>query len=280
MRQTHAYIELARPVNVLIAAASVLVGALVAGPAHFSLRIPLACLVAALITGGANAINDVYDLEIDRINKPGRPLPSGRVNSLQGFLYGSCLLVLGMVASSLLGLSGVIIALVASFLLVVYSAWLKRSLLLGNLTVALVSALAFLYGGIAVRQVSQALVPAVFAFLFHLGREILKDAQDEEGDKIFAARTLPVVIGVPGALRWMSLVFGLLILATVFPYLVGLYSLAYLMVAILGVDLPLVYVIFSSQRNLSHGHLGRMSLLLKVAMGLGLVALLLGRWGS
>ena len=144
--------------------------------------------------------------------------------------------------------------------------------------VVLVSGLAFLYGGIATGRPGPALVPACFAFLFHLGREILKDAQDEVGDRAAGARTLPAVVGVPGALRWAGLVFSILIAATPIPHLVGHYSLAYLIIVVFGVDFPLLYVIFSSQRNSSPDHLGRLSLLLKVDMWVGLVAILAGIW--
>jgi geranylgeranylglycerol-phosphate geranylgeranyltransferase len=276
MRPTNPYLELIRPLNVVIAALSVFVGALVSAPLRWDFRILLACLVAALITGGANVLNDVFDVDIDRVNKPRRPLPSGRVHKAQAAVFSAVLLVMGVAISPYLGLWGFFIALLAAFLMIFYSARLKRTLLLGNLTVALVAALAFLYGGIAVRRPIEALVPAGFAFLFHLGREILKDAQDYEGDRAAGARTLPAVSGVPNAIRWAGLVFSLLVLASPVPFLVGHYSLAYLIVVVLGVDFPLLYVIFSSNRNPSSGHLGQLSFLLKLDMWVGLVAILVG----
>lgn len=273
-----AYVELARPLNILIAAFAVLVGALASGPSFPGLPLLLACLVAALITGGANAINDVYDLEIDKVNKPRRPLPSGRLNRAQAAAFGAVLLAMGVAISPFLGLWGLAIALAVVLLLVGYSARLKGTPLWGNLTVALAAGLAFLYGGIAVGRPWPALIPAGFAFLFHLGREILKDSQDVAGDRAAGARTLPTRMGVSLALRWACLVFALLILTTPLPYLVGRYPLTYLVIVVLGVDLPLVYVILSSQRDRSPGHLGRLSLLLKLDMWVGLVAILVGAW--
>ena len=278
MRRVIAYLQLSRPLNVVIAAGSVLVGALTSGLLRPDLPVLLACLVAGLITGGANAINDVFDVQIDRVNKPGRPLPSGRLTRSQATAFSVILMVLGVAISPALGLWGFLIAILVALLLVAYSAWLKRMPLWGNLAVALAAGLAFLYGGIAVARPAPALIPAGFAFLFHLGREILKDAEDVAGDRTAGARTLPTRVGVPAALRWAGLVFSILIAATPIPHLVGHYSLIYLVVVVFGVDFPLLYVIFSSQRNSSPDHLGRLSLLLKVDMWVGLAAILAGVW--
>lgn len=278
MRRIGSYLELIRLLNVLIAAVSVLVGALASGVFPARLPVLLACLVAALITGGANAVNDVYDLQIDRINKPRRPLPSGRLSRIQAIRLAVVMMVLGVGLSPSLGPWGFFIALAVALLLVAYSARLKRTPLWGNLAVALACGLAFLYGGIAVGRSGPSLIPAGFAFLFHLGREILKDVQDEVGDRVAGARTLPAVVGIPAALRWTGLVFSLLIAMTPIPHLIGYYSLAYMIIVLLGVDIPLIYVIFSSQRRPTPGHLGRLSLLLKLDMWMGLVAILAGVW--
>lgn len=278
MGRTVAYLELARPQNVLIASGSVLVGALAAGFWPSGPSTLLACLAAGLITAGANAVNDVFDVQIDRVNKPRRPLPSGRLISAQAMRFSFLMAVAGLALSSLLGLWGFVIALSVTLLLLAYSSRLKRIPMWGNLAVSLAAGLAFIYGGIAVGRPGPALIPAGFAFLFHLGREILKDAQDVAGDRAAGARTLPAVVSVPGALRWAGLIFVLLVLATPLPFLVGHYSLAYLIIVVLGVDLPLVWVILSALRDHSPDRLGRLSLLLKLDMWVGLVAIMAGVW--
>ncbi|MCK4596386.1 UbiA family prenyltransferase, partial [bacterium] len=117
MRRVIAYLQLSRPLNVVIAAGSVLVGALASGLLRPDLPILLACLVAGLITGGANAINDVFDVQIDRVNKPGRPLPSGRLTRSQATAFSVILMVLGVAISPYLGLWGLLIALLVVVLL-------------------------------------------------------------------------------------------------------------------------------------------------------------------
>jgi geranylgeranylglycerol-phosphate geranylgeranyltransferase len=278
MKSFMVYLELARPLNVVIAAVSVLVGALSAGVWPVDGTILLACLVAALVTAGANAVNDLYDVDIDRVNKPHRPLPSGRLNKGQAIGLAAVLTIAGLAVSPALGPWGFLIALLVVLLLVAYSARLKRTVLWGNLAVALAAALAFVYGGLAVGRIGPALIPAGFAFLFHLGREILKDAQDVAGDRAGGARTLPAVAGVGEALGWTSLVFILLIMVMPLPFVTGYYSFWYIIIVVLGVDLPLIHVILSSRRYQSPDHLGSLSLLLKLDMWVGLAAIMVGVW--
>jgi len=277
MRRLIAYLQLIRPVNVVIAAGAVLVGALSCG-LRPGASVWLACLVAGLITAGGNAINDVYDLEIDRINRPRRPLPSGRTSPRTAAILGAILLLIGVGISTSLGRWGFLIALLVALLLVAYSARLKRTVLWGNLAVSLAAGLAFIYGGVAAGYPVPSLIPAGFACLFHLGREILKDAQDVAGDRAEGARTLAAVAGVREALSWAGLFFILLIAASPVPFLAGRYSFLYLIVVVFGVDLPLVGVILSWRRDQSPEYLDRLSLLLKVIMCVGLAAILTGVW--
>jgi geranylgeranylglycerol-phosphate geranylgeranyltransferase len=272
-----AYIRLIRPVNVLIAAGAVLVGALSSGFGPGG-SVWLACVVAGLITAGGNVINDVCDVEIDRINKPRRPLPSGRVGRRSAAALGVILLLPGVGLSAALGWPGCVVALLVALLLVAYSARLKGTVLWGNLAVSLAAGLAFVYGGLAAGRPVPALIPAAFAFLFHLGREILKDAQDVTGDRAGGARTLPAVAGVREALGWAGLFFILLIAASPVPFLAGWYSLPYVIVVVAGVDLPLIGVMISWRRDRSPGHLDRLSLVLKLIMCAGLAAILAGVW--
>jgi geranylgeranylglycerol-phosphate geranylgeranyltransferase len=278
MARLSAYLQLARPLNVVIAAGSVLVGALAAGVWAFSPAVLWAMIVAALITAGANAMNDLFDLDIDRINKPHRPLPAGRLSGSQARGFSIVVMVVGLGLSVLLGLWGMIVAWTVTILLVAYSARLKRTPLWGNLAVALAAGLAFVYGGLAAGRIGPALIPAGFAFLFHLGREILKDAEDVAGDRAAGARTLATQVGIATALKWAGFVFVLLILATPLPFVMGGYSLAYLIIVILGVDVSLVWVIVSSLRNQGPVNLGRLSFLLKLDMWVGLAAIMMGVW--
>jgi len=272
------YLKLTRPQNNLITAMSVLVGAAISGDIESWGGVFFACLSAFFISAGGNSINDFFDLEIDRINKPYRPLPKGEISPFSALRFSISLFLLGIILSFWVKPLSILVALVACGLLIIYSPLLKKRFLWGNLTVSLVSALAFFYGGIATDDFRLSLIPAAFALLFHLGREILKDVEDLKGDSSSGASTLPITLGVDFSLIICTLVFLSLIVLTVFPYIFHIFSFLYLLLVILGVDMVLGYVIWSMWHNPSFSNLHRLSNLLKMDMLLGLVAIYVGKF--
>ncbi len=119
------------------------------------------------------------------------------------------------------------------------------------------------------------MVPALFAFLIHLAREVLKDVEDLDGDRLAGAETLAVRVGRYRALSIvMYLLFGLVAL-TPLPYLFGYYGEAYMRTACL-VAAALIGVISSLHRNPFRTNLARMSSTLKGVMVLGILAIYLG----
>ena len=272
------YLKLTRPQNNLITAISVLVGAAVSTAVESWDKVFFACLSAFFISAGGNSINDFFDLEIDRINKPYRPLPRGEVSPSSALRFSISLFLLGILLSFWIRPVSVLLAFVTCGLLVAYSSFLKRELLWGNLIISLVCGLAFIYGGIATGDFRLSLIPAAFASLFHLGREILKDVEDLKGDALSGASTLPIKLGVNFSLGFCSLVFTLLIVLTVFPYIFHIFSFLYLVLVILGVDLVIAYVIWSMWHNPSSSNLHRLSNILKADMVLGLAAILSGKF--
>ncbi len=205
-------VRLVRPLNVVMFFAGVaLGGVLAAGLDAFAganaARIGLAVGSAALIGAGGNAINDVFDVEIDRINRPGRPLPSGDVSPAAARTLWATCSALGVGLSAFLSAWHLGIAAGSVGLLWGYSARLKALPVVGNLAVALVLGLAILYGGLAVAPGGETvgwaapLLGAAFAFGSTLAREIAKDIEDAAGDAAGGARTLPLVLG-PGAAAW------------------------------------------------------------------------------
>ena len=277
MKKVFSYLKLTRPQNNFIAAISVLVGAAISGGIESWGKVFFACISAFFISAGGNSINDFFDLEIDRINKPNRPLPKGEISPFSALRFSISLFLLGILLSFWVKPLSVLVAFVACGLLIVYSPHFKRKLLWGNLTVSLVSALAFFYGGIATRDFRLSLIPAAFALLFHLGREVLKDVEDLKGDTSSGASTLPIKLGVDFSLGFCTLVFSLLMVLTVFPYIFHIFSFLYLVLVILGVDLLIVYVIFSMWHNHSSSNLHRLSNFLKANMLLGLAAIYVGK---
>ncbi len=278
MNKTVAFLKLTRPQNNLIAALSVLVGALVAGEVKYWWDVAFACISAFFISGGGNCLNDYFDVQIDRINKPFRPLPRGEISKISALWLSAFLFLAGLVLSVFIRPLSVMIATAAIISLISYGSTLKRKLLWGNFTVSFVSALAFIYGGITAKDFRLSLIPAVFAFLFHMGREIIKDLQDIKGDLSVNVASLPIRYGIRFSLGFTTLIFSFLILLTSLPYLFDIFSLIYLIMVILGVDLVLFYVLWSMWKDTSTPNLGRLSTILKIDMFLGLAAIYVGKF--
>ena len=237
----------------------------------------MAALAAALIAAGGNAYNDYCDRDLDHLQKPDRPLPSGRLSPVAALIWTILCLASGILLGLLLGPICSLIAAMAALFLVLYSRYLKGTPLIGNVMVALVAGLAFPFGAAAIGNVRAALWAAWMAFLYHLGREIIKDMEDLLGDAAAGAGTLPVRYGL-SASRWaVSLVLLLLLISLPLPHVVNDYNNLYLALVLVGVfPIVLAAAILSwcwSQPAQFH----RLSSWLKWDMLVGLAALLLGR---
>ena len=274
-----AYLMLIRPENVLITALSVFVAGLISSVhwLQFGADLSKAVLSAALIAAGGNVFNDYCDRDLDRIQKPHRPIPAGRISHGAALRLTAGCFFCGLLIALTIGGAAFLIASWAVFLLLLYSWRWKRTILLGNLTIAFIAALAFIYGGVAVRSVGAALWAAGLAFLFHLGREVVKDMEDHWGDAAGEACTLVVRYGI-NAGRWAaSASFLLLILFLPFPYHWGGFRIGYLYIALFGVLPMLLMAVFWVWRWTKPQQLHRLNVMLKWDMLVGLAALLIGR---
>ena len=271
-----ASLRLVRPFNVVVM--MLVIGATVvlasAGQPDAGIVV-LAALVGAFVGGGANTINDYYYVEIDRINKPRRPLPSGELSPDWAFLQWLLLSLVGVSLNLFLPSLAFWIALGAVGVLFLYSAKLKKTLLWGNLTVAVMTAMALVYGAVVAGNPAQAIVPALFAFLINLGREVVKDVEDLPGDLGGNARTFPARFGVKRSLVLATAILILLVVATYVVYREGMYGWLYV-VLVAVVDAAVLWSISAMWKDSGPGNLGRVSLVLKFSMVIGLAAIYLG----
>jgi len=194
-----AFIRITRPHNAVVAGLTALIGYLVATGTLTPPTLLLAVAVG-LITAAGNVINDVYDVEIDRINRPDRPIPAGLISLGGAKAYTVALFAGGLLAAALTTALCFAIALANVVVLVAYAVRLKRTPGIGNLAVAYLTASVFLFGGAfaGVEGLVQNLTLAGITFLATIAREVLKDAEDVDGDAAGGARTLPMLIGVQG----------------------------------------------------------------------------------
>lgn len=273
------FLTITRPANVLITAISVGVGGYIAsfGWLKFAPDLGWAALSAALIAAGGNVFNDYCDRELDKLQKPHRPLPAGKISESMALIWSGTLSAIGLFVALLITGKAVLIASWALVLLFFYSWKLKAKPLIGNLTVAFIAGLAFVYGGVAVRSTGAAVWAGILALLFHLVREIIKDIEDRSGDAEAGAQTFVVRYGLMGG-RIAAAVVGLLLICVLpLPHLAGPFRLPYLYIVLPGV-LPVVVVavILTWKWELPE-KLHSLNVLLKVDMLVGLAALIVGR---
>ena len=213
-------LEFSRPFTLLAPALGFASGAATAYGAHprepWSAAIvvyPLIGLImAAVLNGASNALNQIYDLDIDRINKPRRPLPEGRLTLRQAWLFTWMTYAIALILAWLVAPDGrhecfwiVLVAAIITFLYSVPPARTKRLGIWANVTIAIPrGVLLKVAGWSAVKTVMAAepwYIGAIFG-LFLLGASTTKDFADMEGDARGGCRTLPIIYGVRRA-AWM-----------------------------------------------------------------------------
>ena len=219
---------LARPPNCALTAVSVWVGALASGHPHATAGVAAAAVAAAAVAAAGNGLNDVLDLPADRVNRPDRPLPSGRLSPAAALVLSAALGTAGLGTAFVVGLAPGAIAFAVAAGLALYNWWWKRLGLPGNLLVSVLAAATFPYGAVAAGGGGRWWVPAAFALVYHLGREILKGAEDLEGDQRHGTRTLASLRGKRAAERVAAAVLAVTALAAPLPAFLGIYGWGYL----------------------------------------------------
>lgn len=276
MHRITPYLTIIRPLNALISFLSPMLILVISDASEDEVAWGIALLsgiVAAFVCAGANVINDIFDLEIDRINKPHRVIASGAMSLMAArryyvFLTGSAVILSAWINWAVFG-----IVVFSVLLLYYYSVYLKRTPIWGNLTVCFFTSVNFLAGGMAFDQTEHAWYPALFTFLFQFGRELLKDVEDIEGDRVGGANTFPVLYGVRASLLIVTLSFIILSIAMYWPYHTGFYGKWYALIVLIGLMPLIVAVTFMMWRDTSALKIRRLNQLLKLAMFIGLFAI-------
>lgn len=272
-----AIIRLSRPVNVIITIVSVCIAALLAASAStMNLVTVLAgAFSAGIIAAAGNVHNDILDIEVDRINRPGRPLPRGDISKDQAYYTAGIFFLSGMIIGGSISFTAGMITFSASTLLILYNIKLKMTPLWGNIIVSLLTALAFIYGAVLAGNPAGGIIPAVFSFFFHFSREMVKDIEDIRGDDIRPGQTFARKCGAASAARLAKTAIVILMLLIPIPYFANLYNNGYLLVCSLGVELPLLWVVIKLNEP-EMKHLNAVSKVLKAGMVMGLAALFAG----
>ncbi|MCH8034016.1 MAG: geranylgeranylglycerol-phosphate geranylgeranyltransferase [Bacteroidetes bacterium] len=257
---------------------TVIVGALICIISDYSIyKILLAALSAALTAGAGNIINDIYDKEADKINHPERPLVKGIITTRKSWIEYFFLTLLAVAVSSFINQTALSIVILSSVLLYLYSARLKKIPLLGNITVAYLTGLAFIFGGISVNNVRGAFIPAIFAFFINFIRELIKDMEDIEGDTKVGLLTFSMRFGMKASILFITFLTITLIAFTFYPFIKNIYSIEFFVLAMLIVNPILVYFLKLLYEKDVTKNLNKLSNMLKLDMLIGLLAIYLGK---
>jgi len=271
-------IKILRPLNTAITFFSVIIAAVLSEALSQIdwLTVSLGALAAAVIAAGGNVHNDALDVEVDKINRPDRPLPRGEISKRAASNLSAMLFLAGIFLGFLLGQIPSLITLTAALMLMAYNIRLKMTPLWGNITVSLLTALAFIFGAVLAGNPAGGIIPAVFSMLFHFSRELVKDMEDYAGDKIRPGQTYAGKSGLPAAAKLARLSLITLLILVPLPYFAKLYQIAYLIVCLIGVEIPLIWAIYRL-KDLNKENLRLISRVLKAGMVMGLAALMAGQ---
>ncbi|MFA5818987.1 MAG: geranylgeranylglycerol-phosphate geranylgeranyltransferase [Bacteroidales bacterium] len=253
-------------------------------------------LVAAtvFITAGGYVINDYFDIKADLINK-GKVIVGTKIPRRQAMMWHNIFNIAGVSAGFYISWKAGyiylgVLFLIVSGLLYFYSVSYKRQFLIGNIIVAILTAMVpllvvfyewpALYKYYIINAVSLPKINfvfywvggfALFAFLTTLTREIIKDTEDFEGDVAYGKNTVAVVFGVLSA-KVVSV--SLIIITVALLYLIWYFfindtiTLIYLSAAIV---LPLLYVIYKVVISRERKQLHSASSIMKIVMLTGIL---------
>jgi geranylgeranylglycerol-phosphate geranylgeranyltransferase len=177
------------------------------------------------LTAASMAVNDCYDREIDAVNEPSRPIPSGQIKPQEALAVAAVFSVVGMVSAYLNNFYCLLVAAVSWTVSMAYTTIGKRSGLGGNFLVSLCVAIPFVYGSLAVAEVIElkVLVFAGIVFLSYTGREITKGIVDVQGDRARGVKTVAVRYGERNAAFASAFFYLLGVLLSPVPWFFGMF---------------------------------------------------------
>jgi len=261
------YIKIMRPFVFILVVFGVVVAALISGVTDPYL-IGLASIIVFLISGAGNALNDYFDYDIDKINRPERPIPSGKLKRSNVLMFSLALLGIGIILSTFLNIYCMLLALFNSVFIIVYNRYLKR-MVIGHFLEAWLQASVLIFGGLLALNLNPLILfLASIAYISNVGREITKGIEDYTGDKKSDAKTFAVTFGKNKA-RFAAIFFVLLTIALLpFPYIMGIANMYYVYVISISAILLLASIVLIFKK------VGLSQRIMKLAMFFGIIAFL------
>jgi geranylgeranylglycerol-phosphate geranylgeranyltransferase len=269
----NAYLEILRPFNALMGVIAVLLVAIISG--NFNIYVPIACAIVFIFTGAGNAINNYVDHKIDTINKPERPIPSGRISLNAAATYSITLFIIATIMAFAIGIIPGIIVILSAILMFLYAYRLKTSCLIGNLSIAFLTGLCFVFAGVVLQTIFLSIILGFYAFLMTMAREIVKDMEDVEGDSAEGASTFPIRFGMKASSILAAIFMILASLTSPLLYFIGIFSEIYLLILVFAIILFLTCAA-SILKDQTQKNTRKVSKRIKIGMGIVFLAFALG----
>tara|TARA_Y100000590_G_scaffold173580_1_gene198501 strand:- start:6153 stop:6950 length:798 start_codon:yes stop_codon:yes gene_type:complete len=254
---------------------AVIVGIAIGSPDMLFSRLSVyGFLTGFSISSYSMIINDVYDIEIDKVNQPERPLAKQIISVNSALSLSLILLLIGLTCSLFISNYNLIITVIFSFLSWFYNIWGKKQGLIGNSIVASSMSIPFIFGGIITGNISLLVWSiSLIAFLSGMGREIIKTIADVEGDKTKGIRSVSIQFGSRNA---MIIACGFILVSIIIsfiPIYFNLIQIYYIPLLILT-DLILLYSVLMLSRNYSKSESLKIKKFILYAMLFGLITFL------
>jgi 4-hydroxybenzoate polyprenyltransferase len=214
-----------------------------------SIYFMIATIVMIFLWLATLLVNDVYDLKIDTISNPQRPLVSGLISPVEYLNLGFCLFLLALYASLVLGVISYVIALMIVFSGVCYSVppLRIRNRMFHNLFIGWGSVLAFLFGYFIQADIShlslsgEVMMLVLLIFLALSAGSVTKDLKDYEGDRQSGVKTIFTVCGLKKGMRISSVLLGLSLLT---PLLLFHRLLDFFVLGLIALIIPILFAKF------------------------------------
>lgn len=274
-----AYLQLIRPVNSLMMGFAVIVGYIVASKGVLNISpslLVLGFLTAFFLSSSSMVLNDYFDREVDAINNPLKPIPSGKVSPKNALYFAVFLAFLGILSAYLINVLCLTIALISGIVSTAYNGYFKKTGFLGNLLVSLCVAIPFIFGAAMLNDIPlHVLIFFTMVFLANTGREITKGIVDVVGDKSKGIMTVAVKYGEFFASKLAVVFYILAIFLSPLPWLLGLLSIYYLVLVVIA-DAGFLYSSIALLKNVSRNTALKVKKDVLLWMLIGLVAFLVG----
>jgi len=204
----------------------------------------LGFLIGFLISGSEMVSNDLFDIEVDRINHPDRPLPAGKVTVTEVVAFTILLSLGGLSISAYFGPTVLAFTGTLWVLGMLYNWRLKTLGLPGNTIVAFSVGMTFVLGGLMTGIWDSGLVWtfALMAAVFDLAEEISGGVMDAEGDALRGSRSLAILFGKKTALSVVTILFSLFIVLGLIPFILGWLGYSYLAL-IAAADAAIIFLV-------------------------------------